>query len=136
MKTVRFFSLIVIAATGPVMAQGNMSEMLAKADSNHDGAVSRAELIRSRATIFARMDVDRNGMITSDDVSKWSYVLGEATANAQWARVRATADANKNGKVSRDEFVKGPTPGFDALDTNHDNVVSAAELAVAGKAGR
>jgi Ca2+-binding EF-hand superfamily protein len=40
----------------------------------------------------------------------------------------AQFDANQDGRVSRDEFVNGPTRGFDLADANHDGVVTQEEL--------
>ena len=37
-------------------------------------------------------------------------------------------DTNGDGKIARDEFVGGKTPGFDAADANHDDVVTREEV--------
>jgi Ca2+-binding EF-hand superfamily protein len=126
---------IILVMTGlasalsvPALAQNGLADMLGKADLNHDGAVSRDEMIRFRASTFQRMDVNGDGFVASDDVDKWGYLLGNAAAQARWKQLQTTSDANKDKRVSRAEFVKGPTPIFDAADTNHDNILSAAEL--------
>ena len=45
-------------------------------------------------------------------------------------------DADKDGKVSRDEYMKAHMARFDAMDTNKDGVIDADEMkAAAGMAG-
>ena len=40
-------------------------------------------------------------------------------------------DRNGDGRISRAEYLSGPTPIFDAADADHDQVVSKAELSAA-----
>ena len=119
---------VLVLSAAPALAQANMAQTLAQADANSDGQVSRAELIRFRKTAFGRMDVNGDGFVRGDDVNKWAFMLGDAAAKARWDQLRATSDANKDMRVSSDEFVKGPTPGFDTADANKDNVVDAREM--------
>lgn len=44
-----------------------------------------------------------------------------------WDHFAATFDANKDGKVSKDELL-AKAPGFDHMDTNKDGVVTADEI--------
>jgi hypothetical protein len=44
-----------------------------------------------------------------------------------WDHFAAVFDANKDGKVTKDELM-AKRPGFDHLDTNHDGFVSEAEI--------
>jgi uncharacterized low-complexity protein len=41
-------------------------------------------------------------------------------------------DTNKDGKVSRDEFMKAHQAMFDAMDTNKDGMIDADEMKAAG----
>jgi Ca2+-binding EF-hand superfamily protein len=45
-------------------------------------------------------------------------------------------DANRDGKVSRDEFVGGPTLVFDRADANHDGVLTTGEIDAAVAAAK
>lgn len=49
----------------------------------------------------------------------------------------AVLDANKDGKISKEEFVNGHAAMFDALDTNKDGSLSASEMGkmMQGKCG-
>ena len=45
-------------------------------------------------------------------------------------------DTDGDHRVSRAEFVEGPTPGFDLADANHDGLVSKAEASAMRDAAR
>jgi len=49
----------------------------------------------------------------------------------------AMLDANKDGKISKDEFVNGHAAMFDTLDTNKDGSLDQAEMGkmMSGKCG-
>ncbi|WP_244024413.1 EF-hand domain-containing protein [Novosphingobium organovorum] len=100
-------------------------ERLREADTNHDGAISRAELIAARKANWQRMDRNHDGVFTRDDLP--------AIVQARWdgdrlQELRRVFDANHDGKLSYKEFVEGPTLGFDMADANHDGRVTQAEL--------
>jgi Ca2+-binding EF-hand superfamily protein len=114
------------AATRP-MAAGprDLAEQLKAADRNRDGQVSRAELVGYRSTQWPRLDRNGDGYFSRDDLpgfakSRWD---GE-----KLVQLRQAYDRNSDDRVSRTEFVSGPTPAFDAADTNRDGLVSEAEL--------
>jgi Ca2+-binding EF-hand superfamily protein len=99
--------------------------LIASADANKDGAVSRAEFVAERAKTFPRLDRNRDGFLSRDEF------LAAAPAGmrrnflaAQFGRF----DANNDGKLSPAEFNAAPTPGFDRLDSNGDGSLSAAEM--------
>lgn len=52
-----------------------------------------------------------------------------------WEVFSSRFDTNKDGKVTRDEFL-GQQPGFDRVDTNKDGVVTADEVTAAKEAAQ
>lgn len=98
---------------------------LSRADANGDGVIERSELVAMRETMFARLDRDDDGAITSQD--RPPARLGRRF-DAAFANVRERFDADSNGEVSRSEMVDGPTPEFDAADADGDDAVTADEL--------
>jgi hypothetical protein len=109
----------------------DLSEMLSKADANHDGTITKAEFTDARAKLFTRLDRNSDGFVTKDDTPRLSLRRnGDRIAQAI-----TMLDKDGDGRVSRDEFVNGPSLLFDRVDTNHDGVIDAAELA-AFKAAR
>ncbi len=119
--------LAALAAPTVALAQSDpvLLDRLRGADANHDGNITRAELISYRAANFARIDRNGDGFLTDDDIP---YFLRGRNAPVDINALKAQFDANKDGKVSRDEFVNGPTLLFDRADANHDGILTRAEL--------
>jgi hypothetical protein len=90
-------------------------------DTNSDGAITRAEAEAGRVAVFARLDADGNGSLSEAERQNMRGPLSRGLANA---------DANGDGQISRAEFMAQPYAGFERLDANHDNTVSAEEIEV------
>lgn len=120
--------LILLLLPAPAWSQSNQDragEVLARADLNRDGQVTRSELKSSRAKTFERLDRNKDQLINTKDrpAPPFTKRFDDAVA-----RLLPEFDANRDGNVSRKEFVDGPTTGFDAADLNKDGVLSAAEI--------
>ena len=70
------------------------------------------------ATTGIRGDTDGNGTLTAVEVREERKIF------------LLSLDANKDGKVSAEEFINGLKKEFDARDTNKDGVLSADEFVV------
>lgn len=138
----RFRSVTILAAVGAsfacvslAQAQGvvspNAMARLAEADANRDGRVTRAEFLAARTAQFARFDRNNDAVLTLAD-SPPPFIA--ARLGVDFTALLKMFDANKDGKVTRDEFVDGPTPAFDAADTDKNSVLDAAELKAAAAA--
>lgn len=108
------------------------AEMLAHADLNHDGQITRAEFRQVRALRYDELDRRHRGYISLDAYPRMAMMGGRA--EAMLAMVQSL-DLDHDGKVTRWEFDHGPTPVFDRADLNHDNVVTRPELAAVRAAG-
>jgi Ca2+-binding EF-hand superfamily protein len=108
---------------------GGMRQMpqFADLDKNKDKKISKDEWpSQMPQQFFDRLDTNHDGFI---DETEWSAMrqrfggggprLGESMGKF--------LDANKDGKVSRDEFAKMLTL-FDLLDTNHDGELTQEEM--------
>ncbi|MEC3912162.1 calcium-binding protein [Sphingobium sp. CR2-8] len=87
---------VAYAQPGPDGPRGPRGGMMAQADANKDGKISKAELTASLEARFARMDVDRDGQITQKDRD----ALRQQRQDARFAEL----DADKNGQISKAEF--------------------------------
>jgi hypothetical protein len=100
------FAAAQVVATGPFTLQQwqarNWASWLQRADQNHDGRISKAEV-----TAIAGPRAPMLGLI--------------------WGRW----DTNHNDFLDRAEIDTMSNNGFHRADTNHDGVVDAAELAAA-----
>ena len=131
MKSV--LALLALAACSPASAQqhdgSRMIAQLEKADTNHDGAVSRNEFTAFRATQFERIDRNRDGYLTESDIP--SFAKNRIPEEMSIENLQVTFDVNKDAKVSKQEFVNGPALMFDRVDMNKDNIVTRTELEAA-----
>lgn len=127
--------LLIAALPTPAFAQdrSTLLQRLSEADANRDGNITRDEVRQSRAKNFERFDRNRDGVLTLDDIPMF---VRNAAIGTEFRSLLTQYDANKDSKVTRDEFVSGPMPMFDMADTNRDSVVTRAELQVAVAQGR
>lgn len=100
-------------------------QLLADADTDHDGRITRPEYQAARAARFARLDRDHDGYFSADDLPQ----MARRRLGAKLAQLDRALDADGDGRVSRAEFVDGPARLFDLADTNRDAVVDRDELA-------
>ncbi|MCB2048610.1 MAG: EF-hand domain-containing protein [Novosphingobium sp.] len=88
-------SAIALAAGGAVYAQNHGGAMMGDADGN--GVITRAEAQAGAAAMFARMDANKDGALTEAD--------REARMAERKAEMFAMMDTDKNGQISREEFM-------------------------------
>ncbi len=118
--------LVLLATPAFAAPNGNarMLDRIGAADTNRDGAISKPELVAFRAGNFARLDRDGNGILTMADIPRFA---ARFNPDLDFNSLLAQFDANGDKKVSRAEFVSGPTLIFDAADSNGDGLLTATE---------
>lgn len=107
-------------------------------DANHDGKLEKSEVPERMQGLFERGDTNHDGILTRDEIAK----LAEANRN-QAGRGPGAEGFSPGDDPARRGFPGGPGgrggpggPGgpnqfdvaFNALDANHDGVISAAEI--------
>ncbi len=114
-------------------------------DSNKDGTVSKAELAAAQAEALKRAEAEREQKMQAefkklDTDNNGSLSMSEFRAAAPAVRARTTADqamaqfdANKDGKITVEEYDKPRLALFDKVDANHDGKVTPQEVAAARK---
>jgi hypothetical protein len=101
--------------------------MFERADANNDGSVTKEEFIAARGDQFAKLDRNSDSYLDSTDMPK--RMAERRKQNGGGETHGGQFDTNGDGKVSKDEFINGPTLMFDRADTDKNNVLDAKELA-------
>lgn len=134
----RVFSIALLAASvllsAPALAQMRGDGIFERADTNHDGSVTREEFRAARTQQFARFDRNSDGYLDSDDVPK--RLAKRRQQNGGGDFMVGQFDADGDGKVTREEFINGPTLMFDRADTDQSGVLDPKELAAAKEAAK
>jgi Ca2+-binding EF-hand superfamily protein len=118
-------SLALIPCHAVAQDSSKLIERMRAADANRDGTVTRPELLTWRATNFSQIDRDRDGFLSESDVP---FFMRRSGGPIDIQAMTLQYDANRDGKVSRTEFVSGPTVLFDLADRNKDGLVTKTEL--------
>lgn len=118
----------------------SLSHFLEQWDADGDGSVTLAEIRQGREHRFAAYDADGDGYLDREEQAKFDKVRETGIARfSEEDRVKirrvadglsmARNDADGDGRVSRDEFLKGGESWFKALDKDGDGRVSLQDLA-------
>lgn len=178
-------SHLAFAQPGPGMAGGPRGGgLMAMADANKDGTISKAELTAGLEARFAKMDIDKDGQLTGKDrdlrqqqrmdsrfammdtdkngqISKAEFVASHQARMDKRAEARKAGgpqvrrwaggghhrgagrdmmgggrDGDRNGMVTKAEFMARPLALFDRADANKDGKVTADEMKAARQAMR
>jgi len=137
MRTIMILGAVITLNSGCMMAaravaqqrQPDPARIFDSADTNGDGVITREEFHAARERLFGRLDRNGDGCIDKDDMS--GRLAGRQKAQERLADLVAQLDENGDGRVSKAEFVDGPTPLFDRADTDHNGELSKAEIAAA-----
>lgn len=108
--------------------RGGPAAMLLKYDANHDGAVTRQELVDGVKAEFAAHDTGGKGCLDGDQTAE----INQERVATDLSTASPLQDWNQDGCVNYTEFSAAPYSLFSQLDANHDGTVSAQELVRAG----
>ena len=127
-------------------AQAKAEEHFTRMDANRDSKIDSADREAHHAAMFDKMDTDKNGQLSRAEFTAMHSMHGAAAGGdhaigehrggrhgmgmggrGRRGGMMQMADANKDGAISRQEFVAGALNRFDRSDTNKDGKVTAEE---------
>ena len=101
-------------------------------DLDHDGSASAAEYLRFAWHRFQVDDVNKDGVFSFDEAREhWRRIRPEARdaeLEKRAERLIKHLDFNKDGVVSKEEHMQKDTLGFEAIDQDHNGMISLDEL--------
>jgi hypothetical protein len=100
-----------------------MPDLMARADANGDGVITRDEALAEAAARFAKMDANHDDKISKDERPEPRDGRGGRFAGRMMDRI----DTNSDGAISLDEQRAQASQRFDKLDTNHDGKLDKPE---------
>jgi hypothetical protein len=110
---------------------GGPNAMLLKYDANHDGTLTRDELIAGLKAEFAALDTHHTGCLTPDQVIQ----INQDRIAADQSTATPLQDWNQDGCVDYREFSAAAYSLFDELDRNGDGKVTPQEFNPRAKPG-
>jgi EF hand len=134
MRILFLVSLLAFSSTAAAASPNKTAlDRMARADANQDGIISKTELLAFRAANFERFDRDGNAALTRSDIPTF---FARFNPDLDFNALLSQFDNDRDGKISRNEFVNGPTIVFDAADANRDGLLTTAERKAATAAAR
>jgi hypothetical protein len=110
---------------------GGPNAILLQYDANHDGTLTKAELIAGLKADFDRLDTNHNGCLTGDQVA----AINAARIAVDQSTATPLQDWNQDGCVDLREFSTAAYSLFDQLDKNGDGKISPQEFDPTKKPG-
>jgi len=101
---------------------------LLRFDANHDGILTRAELVGGLHVEFNTYDVEHKNCLGPDQVR----AINQLRVQQDGSQASPLVDWNQDGCIDFNEFSGAALSLFDTLDTNGDGQLSAQELNPAG----
>ena len=100
----------------------------AEIESSQRAQASR-EASKRNQTLFALLDTDKDGKLTAEEFDRFNNPPPN-TANA--APLLGRMDSNRDRKISPAEHRAAMLLNFDRLDTDHNGIVTVAEMKAGG----
>jgi len=120
---------------GQGRGHGYMMQRMSAIDANGDGMISDDEAAAQVEAVFLAMDADEDGELTLEEFMAVRMGPGEGR-NAERQKMMqerkkaryTEMDTDKNGKVSKAEFIGHGKARFEAADTDKDGKVTPWEF--------
>ncbi len=103
---------------------GGANALLLKYDANHDGTLTREELVAGLKAEFASLDTKHTGCLSPDQVDE----INQARIAADQSAATPIQDWNQDGCVDYREYSAAAYSLFDQIDRNGDGKITPQEF--------
>lgn len=113
------------------IANTDVRQLMRLMDTDKNGSISKDEFMQFMAQKFDRLDADKSGQLEAKELSGSSLPVSKRADAAGTSDVRQLVrlmDADLNGTVSKDEFLKFMSDTFDRLDVDKSGALERKEL--------
>ena len=115
-------------ATGKALADEEVKQLLLLMDTDKNGKISRQEYMQFMQTEFNRLDTDRSGELDPKELTKSNLRPSAFSGEDDVKRLLLMMDTDKNGKISRQEYMRFIQTEFDRLDKDKSGDLDPKEL--------
>jgi hypothetical protein len=109
-----------------------LADWFAKADLNHDDAITKDEMLADADRFFATLDVNHDGEIDPDEITRYETQIAPRNRAAlgllNMSEPVTAADSNFNRGISVQEFRTAAEKRFAALDLDHKGSLTLETL--------
>jgi hypothetical protein len=124
---------MVSFATGGYASGLRTGDMMKKIDANKDGMVSKDEWVAYQEKVFVMLDKDKTMVVDEKEFlapsgEMASFATGGYASGLQSKEMMHKIDANKDGKVSHDEYIAYQVKVFAMMDPGHSGTVGPKEF--------
>lgn len=128
MLRMNLLATVLMSALSPALAQSQdwfrrPQLDFDRVDVNGDDGISRAELRDQKLARWTQIDRNGDGYLSEEDFP----ATAARRARTQLAAI-ASLDTDGDGRISKGEFLDGPTPLFDQADRNANGVLARSEV--------
>ncbi len=117
-----------LTLAGPALAGEPLNGGLARIDKDGDSKVSPAEWTTERAGLFKKLDADRDGKLTLDEITQFYLKAAPADDPKTQKRIDAVTaadkDGNGDGKVTLAEITALADREFKGRDKDDDGFIT------------
>ena len=143
MKTLLTASLLLpLAFAAPALAHPpgagheGRARMMERYDTNKDGAIDQVEFRAARDAMFARLDPNGDGRIAKADFATAVETARKARHAERMDRMFDRLDADKDGFVTKEEYLAGADAMFARMDRDGDGKLVPGEGRGEGRSKR
>lgn len=124
---------MVSFATGGYASGLRTGDMMKKIDANQDGMVSKDEWVAYQEKVFVMLDKDKTMVIDEKEFlapssEMASFATGGYARGLQSKEMMSKIDANRDGKVSHDEYIAYQVTVFEMMDPGHSGMAGPKEF--------